>query len=147
MTNTTIKNTPNVSHEMERLYNELVPSMGKADTEAGEILRAFGRINYRFLNDGDMIGVDYGNETCNAAARYLIKHVGGNVAKEINLIWGYDYSEAYKRFLNATEKGIYYYLLDNPDAFTNGTEDLWDHARQEDRDWYDEDEDDDGWDW
>lgn len=145
MKTTEIKKTQNVAHEMERLYNELVPSMGKAETEAGEILRAFGRINYRFLNDGDMIGVDYGNETCNAAARYLIKHVGGDAAKEINLIWGCDYTEAYKRFLSATEKAVYQYLLGHPEAFTNGTEDLWSHATNEDRDWYQDEDEDWGW--
>lgn len=144
---TAIKNTKNVANEMERLYNELVPSMGKAETEAGEILRAFGRINYRFLNDGDMIGVDYGNETCNAAARYLVKHVGGNAAKEVNLIWGYDYTEAYKRFLDATEKAVYQYLLDHPEAFTNGTEDFWTLSTYEDTHYCDDEEDEDGWDW
>lgn len=138
--------TTTITHEMESLYEELVPSMGKAETEAGEILRAYARIRYRYLNDGDMIGVDYGNETCNAAARYLAKHIGGRVAQEINLIWGSDYTDAYERFLRATEEFIYGYLQDNPDAFTNTTEDFWDYFTAEDRDWEDEYEDDD-WCW
>lgn len=137
-----------ITREMEAMFEELVPSVGKAETEAGEILRAFARIRYRYLNDGDMIGWDYGNETCNAAARYLIKHVSGKLAQEINLIWGTDYEDAYERFLTAAEKLVYQYLLEHPEARTNATEDLWDYRKQEDLDWYqDEDEDEDGWDW
>jgi hypothetical protein len=39
--------------EYDALYNELVPSMGKADTIEGEVLRAASKIVYRHYNDGD----------------------------------------------------------------------------------------------
>lgn len=58
---------------IEDLFEELVPTSGKADTVAGEIIRAIARISYRNYNDGDHIGVGYGNETCNPPARYLMK--------------------------------------------------------------------------
>ena len=40
-------------------FEELVPLEGKADTLAGEIVRAISRIGYRFYNDGDQVGVGY----------------------------------------------------------------------------------------
>lgn len=61
-----------LSKKMDELFDELVPSCGKAETEAGEIVRAFSRIAYRYFNDGDKLGIGYGNETCNAAGRYLL---------------------------------------------------------------------------
>jgi hypothetical protein len=39
--------------EYNRLYDELVPSQGKADTIEGEVLRAASKIYYRHHNDGD----------------------------------------------------------------------------------------------
>ena len=33
------------------------------------------RIIYRFYNDGDMVGVGYGNETVNSSDRYLVLRV------------------------------------------------------------------------
>lgn len=59
----------------ENLWNEYVPMSGTASTVGGEILRAMSRIIYRFYNDGDMVGVGYGNETCNSSDRYLSKLV------------------------------------------------------------------------
>ncbi len=40
--------------EYDALYNELVPSQGKADTIEGEVLRASSKIVYRHYNDGDL---------------------------------------------------------------------------------------------
>jgi hypothetical protein len=54
-----------------------VPRLGAAETVAGEIIRAMGRLRYRYWNDGDMAGVGYGNETCNSSNRYLLSHVYG----------------------------------------------------------------------
>lgn len=39
--------------DYNRLYDELVPSQGKADTIEGEVLRASSKIVYRHYNDGD----------------------------------------------------------------------------------------------
>ena len=63
-----------IDEKLNGMFEELVPPTGKADTLAGEIVRAICRIGYRNWNDGDHIGVGYGNETCNAAARYLQAH-------------------------------------------------------------------------
>ncbi len=45
-------------------FEELVPVKGKCESLAGEIIRAIARIGYRYYNDGDMVGVGYGKETC-----------------------------------------------------------------------------------
>jgi hypothetical protein len=42
-----------LQQEYDALYNELVPSQGKADTIEGEVLRAASKIVYRHYNDGD----------------------------------------------------------------------------------------------
>ena len=72
-----------------KLFEELVPSMGAAETTAGELLRAVNRIVYRFWNDGDMVCVDYGNETCNPAARYILSVIDedSDVYRVTEKIW------------------------------------------------------------
>lgn len=56
---------------INKLFKELVPETGKADSLAGELVRAMSRIGYRFYNDGDQLGIGYGKETCNPAGRFL----------------------------------------------------------------------------
>ena len=46
---------------INKLFKELVPETGKADSLAGELVRAMSRIGYRFYNDGDQLGIGYGN--------------------------------------------------------------------------------------
>ena len=69
--------------EWAELERRLMPGMGKADTVAGEIVRAADRLWYRWYNDGDKINVDYGKETCNGTARYLEKVRGADFPSEI----------------------------------------------------------------
>ena len=42
-----------ISESLEKVRQELVPSMGRAETLEGETLRAFDRVVYRYYNDGD----------------------------------------------------------------------------------------------
>ena len=65
-----------------KLFEELVPASGKAENLAGELVRAMGRIAYRFYNDGDQVGIGYGKETCNPAARFLI-HKGNKEVSDL----------------------------------------------------------------
>lgn len=53
------------------LFHKYVPGMGKAETLAGEILRAVAKIGYRYYNDGDIAWQGYGRETVNPAVRFL----------------------------------------------------------------------------
>ena len=56
----------------------LVHANGNCNTLRGEILRAANKIDYRLYNDGDKVGSGYGHQTCDPAARFLIKKLGGN---------------------------------------------------------------------
>ena len=69
------------------LFEELVPASGKAATVAGEIVRAINRLAYRNYNDGDHVGVGYGRETCNPAARYLMEKCGRPALEALDGIW------------------------------------------------------------
>jgi hypothetical protein len=60
---------------LDILFEELVPSKGKADTVAGELVRAMMRILYRDYNDGDLFYEGYGIETCGGSVAYLISMI------------------------------------------------------------------------
>ena len=53
------------------LFDLLVPSTGKCDTLAGELIRAINKVDYRWYNDGDRFFEDYGLETCGGAAAFI----------------------------------------------------------------------------
>ncbi len=74
--------------KLATLFSELVPHIGKADSLAGEITRAAGRIGYRWANDGDQIGIGYGKETCNPAARFLLIHGSKDIQILVTILWG-----------------------------------------------------------
>lgn len=139
-----------VEKKLNDLFDELVPASGKADTVAGEIVRAVERIIYRSWNDGDHIGVGYGRETCNPAARYLSKVCGGEVAACIGAMWGVENDTIYDRLTDLLGQLVLDYLDQHPD--TKIAENVFDmhDARDpnEDVDFVEEDEweDDDDWD-
>ena len=129
--------------KLGELFEELVPASGKAPTVAGEIVRAINRINYRNWNDGDHIGVGYGRETCNPAARYLGAKCGEEVASLISAIWGIENDKAYDLILGQLEAEVIKYLERNPELkAAENREDMFDYRDvDEDVDTYDEDED------
>lgn len=77
---------------INKLFKELVPETGKADSLAGELVRAMSRIGYRFYNDGDQLGIGYGKETCNPAGRFLGVKGNDKIAKLTADAWAV-YSE------------------------------------------------------
>ena len=129
--------------KLGELFEELVPASGKAATVAGEIVRAMMRISYRNWNDGDHIGVGYGRETCNPAARYLGAKCGKEVASLISAIWGIENDKAYDLILGQLEAEVVKYLERNPELkAAENREDMFDYRdASEDVDIYDEDED------
>lgn len=129
--------------KLGELFEELVPASGKAPTVAGEIVRAINRISYRNWNDGDHIGVGYGRETCNPAARYLGAKCGEEVASLISAIWGIENDKAYDLILGQLEAEVIKYLERNPELkAAENREDMFDYRdADEDVDTYDEDED------
>ena len=117
-----------VEARISSLFDELVPATGKAATVAGEIIRAISRIEYRRWNDGDRIGVGYGKETCNPAARYLSARAGSNAAEIISQIWGMEDDDAYETGVQSLEQAIVDYLDQNPELMhTANTEDMFDY--------------------
>ena len=44
--------TGKYSQLLDEKWNELVPDLGEAKTEIGELIRSFGRINYEMFNNG-----------------------------------------------------------------------------------------------
>lgn len=124
------------------LFDKYVPFSGKADTIGGEVVRAISRIVYRNFNDGDCIGVGYGNETCNAPARYL-KYVTkeADIRALIDDMWGneFDYDDKLERL----ERLVYQYVTNNEWVFERkNDDDMWNY-----REWidthYEEDEEED----
>lgn len=139
------RNESKIDDAWGAVFEETVPDVDNADTVGGEIVRAVNQIMYRRCNDGDCIGIDYGNESCNAPARYLMDTVRDNkVVKQIKSMWGYGYGykEVYKLGRMVAE-----YLYDSLDLFSEKNhDDMWDWTEREDSEWGYEDEDEDDWD-
>ena len=85
---------------INKLFKELVPETGKANSLAGELIRAMSRIAYRFYNDGDQVGMGYGKETCNPAARFLMAKGNKRVSSLATAIWGIYDESAYEDLLD-----------------------------------------------
>lgn len=122
--------------KINALFSELVPVSGKADTVAGEIIRAISRIGYRNYNDDDHVGVGYGKETCNPAARYLMRKAGDEVADAIADLWGLEPDDLYDKRLAEVEEKVLRYIEQHPELkATPNSEDMWDYRdSDEDRD-------------
>lgn len=122
------------------LFKELVPNVGKSNTIAGEIIRATSRIYYRNYNDGDHIGIGYGKETCNPAARYLIKNAGNEVANIIHDIWGIESNLFYEYGLMLLTEAVLKYIELHPELkYAVNNEDMLSFRDKSDFD-FDEDE-------
>lgn len=141
--------------KINQMFEELVPASGKADTVAGEIVRAVSRIGYRNYNDGDHIGVGYGKETCNPAARYLAQRAGSRVERAISDMWGVENDNQYDELEKTLYKEVLAYLEFHPELKAEkNTEDMWDFRDDEEdvdepeedgEDEYDEDYDEEEW--
>ena len=123
------------------LFDRYVPFSGKADTVGGEVVRAISRIVYRNFNDGDCIGVDYGNETCNAPARYL-KYItkDAEIRALIDDMWGNEFD--YDDKLEKLEYLVYQYVTDNEWVFERkNDDDMWNYREWIDTHYEEEEED------
>lgn len=126
-------NTPN-ENRLNEVFDELVPMTGAAETVAGEIVRAACRIGHRYYNDGDEIGLNYGNETCNAPARYLVKMVGGEVADIICYLNGG--AVDYEQKLSELAGAVLAHLDEHPELKEEkNTDNIWNYQEPEDEEW------------
>lgn len=62
----------NQEERFNKLFEKLVPNEGQCETKEGEMLRACGKICYRWYNDGDYYYEGYGTETAGPAHSYLV---------------------------------------------------------------------------
>lgn len=60
---------------IDSIFHELVPSTGPADTVAGEVIRAVGKVGYRYYNDGDVYYQGYGLETAAPSMQYILDFI------------------------------------------------------------------------
>ena len=103
-------------NEWAAMEKRLMPPSGKAETVAGEIIRAADRIHYRWWNDGDKINVGYGKETCNGTARYLEKIRGSEFPVEV---WNGRLGEdAYTEFTENLVAEMYAFIKAHPELET-----------------------------
>ena len=134
-----------VETKINALFEEFVPASGKADTVAGEIIRAIARIGYRNYNDGDHLGVGYGRETCNPAGRYIAAKCSPEIARLVSDAWGIYDDDTYDVALGKLEEAVVKYIEEHPELkAAPNTEDMWDYRDEDedvDRDDYYEDYD------
>ena len=134
-----------IREKLDALFEELVPPMGKADSLAGEIIRAVSRIGYRFFNDGDQLGIGYGKETCNPAGRFLIKRTNDKIADIASGMFGLYAEEKYEEQLKDLLYAVAEYVEGNPELRQTETDDMFDYrdkyedvddSDDEDEEWY-----------
>ena len=129
---------------LEDLFGKWVPANGKCKHLAGELVRATMKINYRWFNDGDHIGVGYGNETCNYAARYIKTYTNLEISQLINKNWGNNDEETYERFIDELDGKVCDFIDNNPNLVDMEAIDMCDKKFTKKSDFeYDEDNDDD----
>lgn len=100
--------------KLTALFDELVPPSGASSSIAGELVRAISKIGYRLYNDGDLIGIGYGNETCNAPARFLIANLPKKGVEIVSCMWGNHDEPAYEKLLEELEQFIVDYIEEVP---------------------------------
>ena len=117
------------------LFRKLVPFEGKADTIAGEIVRAINRIGGRYWHELEQFGYWAGKETVNPAGRYLMEKCGPAVRNAVKEAWCTDYGDPeYEQKLGVLMAAILEYLNSHPELeTTKNTEDMFD-LRDENKD-------------
>lgn len=132
-----------LENKINDLTEQYVCTEGKCETLAGEILRAYNRIIYRYYNDGDVAGEGYGRETVNPALRFLFTMMPSiKQFFEINYydksLYFIDYD--YETILNKIGFIILDHFEEQPELFAQiNYYDMWNFAVDSDRDWNDYD--------
>lgn len=138
-----VENSDGTEDKLSVLFDLLVPSRGKADTVAGEIVRAINRIVYRYWNDGDLFYKGYGEETCGSSASYLAKVVPGIKEDFLNLVEEEKEEGDYFDDLLGIGNKIVDYLVNSPEVFEEPNEDNSVSFEKMDFGYYGYDEDED----
>ena len=119
-----------IDGDLESWGEQYVNNEGKSNTVGGEMVRAANQIIYRYNNDGDMIGRGYGNETVNAAARYITEKAEMGVNEQIQAWLDHDEradETDYDSFIETFTTEIEQILRENPELFQKpNKDDYWD---------------------
>lgn len=137
----------NYKDRFNDLSDELVPTKGQSDSVAGELLRAVNHIYYRYYNDGDKINYQYGCETVNPPARYIIQNGSTHLKQIVSNMWADDpYIDSvpnnkYESLLNNLIRTVVDYVVSNSELRDKKSNNMWDYTTPDDKYWYYEDED------
>lgn len=119
----------------ENLYDKYVPSVGNANTVGGELLRAVGRIEYRYYNDGDILNIGYGKETVNPSARFLLAKGNTRIIDIVDYLMNDDPSdEEYREELYELKIAVLNFINKENLFEVENQEDMFDYATEEDID-------------
>ena len=66
-----VKKALGSNYDFDKLFDVLVPPSGKADTVAGEVVRALNKVDYRDFNDGEVFYESDGLDTCGGAMAFV----------------------------------------------------------------------------
>ena len=109
-------------------HDLLVPNTGKAETLAGELVRAMMRLLYRDYNDGDVFYEGYGIETCGEAVAFLcnklpdLEYLFSDIAERALK------DDKYTNALNDIADGVLNAIYEEPSlAATKNTENMFDY--------------------
>lgn len=104
--------------KLEVAFDVLVPSSGKAETIAGEIVRAVMRVLYRWYNDGDVFYEGYGLKTVASSVNYLLEEIGLFTEEEIReFVENRPTEDKYEKFILDMSNKAIAHLLKNPGLF------------------------------
>lgn len=125
-----------IDGDLESWAEQYTNNSGKSNTVGGEMVRAAMQIIYRYNNDGDMIGRGYGNETVNAAARYITEKAEMGVNEQIQKWLDHEEranADDYDSFIETFTTEIEQILRENPELFQRpNKDDYWNWKEDED---------------
>mgnify|MGYP004655069337 FL=1 len=128
-----IEQIRNAADPIEEAFELLVPSEGKAETVAGEMVRAMMRVLYRDYNDGDKFMAGYGLQTCGSSMCYLVEMMpdvwADYAQRAVDEADRYiDDDAAYTQLITDLSDSLVDYLCKHPELFyTLNNEDSRDH--------------------
>lgn len=112
-----IEQISNSDNRMDTAFELLVPAQGKADTLAGELVRAMMRVLYRDYNDGDLFYEGYGLETAAPSVAYIYDMVDTTQQKIEDIMHRELRDKEYTNALNDLSDIVIDYIIDNPETF------------------------------
>lgn len=115
----------NLQSKLNKLDDLLVPASGKADTVAGELIRAIQRVLYRDYNDGDRFYTGYGLETCASSVAYIIDTLNDSDISDIfsELSYNDTIDSKYTKQLESVASYILLDLFTDSSLFTKSPKD------------------------